>query len=106
MPVAELEAQLQALKQPAPGAAALPEAKPRVEKTERSKFPTVLLSGFVHLDADYFHQDPWSCALVGDIQDGVGFRRARLQALGNVAEFTAYSIEMDFASAGRPSVAK
>lgn len=66
-------------------------------------FPTARLSGFFHLDAGYFDQDANNQATLGDIQDGVGFRRARLQAVGSVAEFTNYSIEMDFASAGRPS---
>ncbi|MBL9095164.1 MAG: hypothetical protein JNL96_28355 [Planctomycetaceae bacterium] len=66
-------------------------------------FPSVRLSGFFHLDEGWFGQDAASRATLGDIQDGVGFRRARLQALGSVAEFTNYSIEMDFATAGRPS---
>jgi phosphate-selective porin OprO/OprP len=33
----------------------------------------------------------------------VGFRRVRLQALGSLAEFTNYSVEVDFAVVGRPS---
>jgi phosphate-selective porin OprO/OprP len=37
------------------------------------------------------------------MQDGTGFRRARLQAYGSLSEFTNYSILMDFAVAGRPS---
>ena len=36
----------------------------------------------------------------------MGFRRARLQAVGNLSEFTKYSLEMDFAVAGRPNVGK
>jgi phosphate-selective porin OprO/OprP len=67
------------------------------------KFPIIKLSGFFHLDAGFFDQDETSRATLGDIQNGVGFRRARLQALGSVAEFTNYSVEMDFATAGRPS---
>jgi phosphate-selective porin OprO/OprP len=66
-------------------------------------FPKVKLSGFFHLDAGAFDQDALNKAALGDIQNGVGFRRARLQALGSVAEFTNYSIEFDFAIAGRPS---
>ena len=66
-------------------------------------FPSVKVSGFFHLDTGYFSQDANSRATLGDIQDGTGFRRTRLQALGKVAEFTNYSIEMDFATAGRPS---
>jgi phosphate-selective porin OprO/OprP len=67
------------------------------------KYPTAKLSGFFHLDAGGFSQDAANRATLGDIQDGVGFRRARLQALGSVAECTNYSLEMDFATAGRPS---
>jgi phosphate-selective porin OprO/OprP len=37
------------------------------------------------------------------VQDGIGFRRARLQALGNLTEFTRFSVEFDFAIVGRPS---
>lgn len=74
-----------------------------LKKVEPGTFPTIKLSGFFHLDAGLFDQDENSRLTLGDIQNGVGFRRARLQALGSVAEFTNYSIEMDFATAGRPS---
>jgi phosphate-selective porin OprO/OprP len=74
-----------------------------VGKKEGPKYPNARLSGFFHLDAGYFHQDAANRAQLGDIQDGVGFRRARLQALGSVSEFTNYSLEMDFGTAGRPS---
>ncbi len=80
--------------------------KPVEQATERSpgpKFPLVRIGGFFQLDAGFFSQDAASIATLGDIQDGVGFRRARLQAYGSVAEFTNYSLEMDFAFAGRPS---
>ena len=66
-------------------------------------WPSVKLSGFFHLDAGHFDQDAANRALLGDIQDGVSFRRTRLQAVGSVAEFTNFSVEMDFAQAGRPS---
>lgn len=66
-------------------------------------FPSVRLSGFLHLDDGYYSQDTAGRATFGSMYDGVGFRRARLQALGSVTEFTNYSIEMDFATAGRPS---
>jgi phosphate-selective porin OprO/OprP len=70
---------------------------------ELDEVPVIKVSGFFHLDAGWFDQDAVSLATLGDIEDGVGFRRARLQALGRVSEFTNYSIEMDFATAGRPS---
>ncbi len=74
-------------------------------KADKGKLPNVRLSGFFHFDTGLFSQDAESMATLGDIQNGSGFRRARLQGIGNVAEFTKVSIEMDFgfAAAGRPS---
>ena len=66
-------------------------------------FPTVKLTGFFQLDTGWAHQDAANRAAVGDVQDGIDFRRARLAATGNVAENVAYMLEMDFAFPGRPS---
>lgn len=88
----------------------VPSAEQRLAALEKKtgqppspSFPSVRLSGFFHLDAGSFNQDTNSRATLGDVQDGVSFRRARLQAVGSVAEFTNYSLEMDFATAGHPS---
>lgn len=70
---------------------------------DKAKLPLVRMTGFAQLDYGAFGQNAASFANLGDIQDGVGFRRARLQAVGNLSEFTKYSFEMDFAVAGRPS---
>ncbi|MEX2175012.1 MAG: porin [Pirellulaceae bacterium] len=70
---------------------------------ESPHFPSVRVTGFFHLDTGLFQQDAINRSTLGDIQDGVGFRRARLQAVGNLSEFMTYSLEMDFATAGRPS---
>ncbi len=77
----------------------------RAAAEARNKFPFIRMSGFFHLDYGAFSQDANSVATLNRIQNGVDFRRARLQALGNLTEFTRYSIEMDFGSAGagRPS---
>jgi phosphate-selective porin OprO and OprP len=74
-------------------------------KAQQEKLPIIKLSGFFHYDTGFFSQDDNSRATLGDIQNGSGFRRARLQALGFLTEHTRYSIEMDFGSAGagRPS---
>ncbi len=77
---------------PAPTQAAA--AKP-VEKT----YPDVKITGFFHLDSARFGQSDESRAALGDIQDGTGFRRARLAATGNVSERGSYLLEMDFAQA-------
>ncbi len=65
--------------------------------------PLIRLSGFFQVDDGLFSQGPESRAVLGDIKDGIGFRRVRLQGLGAVAEFTRYSVEVDFAVLGRPS---
>ncbi|HEX4145240.1 MAG TPA: porin [Pirellulales bacterium] len=67
------------------------------------KVPNVRLSGFFQYDTIFFSQGAKNQAALGDIQNGSGFRRLRLIALGNLAEFTAFTMEMEFAGAGRPS---
>jgi len=66
-------------------------------------YPTAKLTGFFQMDAGWFRQDAASTAQVGDIQDDRGFRRARLAAVGKVADNVSYMLEMDFAFVGRPS---
>src|SRR5262249_51619390 len=66
-------------------------------------FPTHKITGFLQLDTAWYSQDPLNRKIVGDAQDGTGFRRARLAVLGKVAPLTLYQIEVDFATAGRPS---
>ncbi|HWB00975.1 MAG TPA: porin [Pirellulales bacterium] len=67
------------------------------------KFPSARITGFTQLDDYALYQTPLDRAIVGNGQNGVGFRRARLAVLGNVARFTSYILEVDFATAGRPS---
>lgn len=69
------------------------------------KYPIIRLSGFFQYDTGFFSQTPNNMATLGDMQNGSSFRRARLQGLGYLTEFTRYSVEMDFgnAGAGRPS---
>lgn len=64
-----------------------------------SGFPTVKVTGFFHLDAGFYNQDTVNRATLGDIEDGAGFRRARLAATGNVTERTSYMMEFDLAQA-------
>lgn len=74
--------------------------KPAAKKDE---FPTFKITGFIQLDSALYSQSEENMRLVGDAQDGTGFRRARFATNGKVAEFTAWQLEMDFATAGRPS---
>jgi phosphate-selective porin OprO/OprP len=67
------------------------------------EFPSHKITGFMQLDTGYHHQDANNIATVGDAQDGTGFRRLRFAVQGKVAEFTNYQVEVDFATAGRPS---
>jgi len=66
---------------------------------EKPNYPTVKVTGFFHLDSAWFDQDANNIATLGDIQDGTGFRRARLAATGNVTEDVSYMFELDFAQA-------
>jgi phosphate-selective porin OprO/OprP len=66
-------------------------------------FPKARLTGFFQTDAVWFEQDATNIAVVGDVQDGADFRRARLAAVGDVWDNVSYSLEMDFAFPGRPS---
>jgi len=78
----------------------------RLEGAARGKppsWPQVRLSGFMQADMGIFSQSLASKADLGNIQNGAGFRRTRLQAVGKLSDFTAFSVEMDFAIAGRPS---
>jgi phosphate-selective porin OprO and OprP len=66
-------------------------------------FPSVRLTGFFQVDAAAFTQDTANYRQFGQIQNDVGFRRARLAAVGDVSENVSYMVEMDFAFGGRPS---
>jgi phosphate-selective porin OprO/OprP len=73
------------------------------EGPKKETFPTFKITGFLQLDSAWYAQDHLNIATVGDAQDGTGFRRARLAVLGKVAPKTLYQLEVDFATAGRPS---
>ncbi|HVX13394.1 MAG TPA: porin [Pirellulales bacterium] len=82
------------------------EAEERISALEARtapKLPLIKLGGFFQLDNADYSQDAGSRRTYGTMQDGTGFRRARMQAYGSVTEFTNYIVEMDFASSGRPS---
>ena len=61
--------------------------------------PKVRLTGFFQLDAAYYDQDSASSATLGDIADGLSFRRARVAAAGDINEYTSFIVEFDFAQA-------
>ncbi len=77
--------------------------KNKADTEQKETYPTHKITGFLQLDTAWYSQDPANEALVGNAQDGTGFRRARLAVLGKVAPLTLYQLEVDFAAAGRPS---
>jgi phosphate-selective porin OprO/OprP len=68
-----------------------------------AKKPSFQIGGQLQADYLYFEQDEASQAAVGDINDAVDFRRARLTARGDGFEVVEYAIGFDFALPGRPS---
>ena len=60
-------------------------------------FPTVKVTGFFQLDSAWFSQDADNRLTLGDINDGLGFRRARFAATGDVAQDISYVFEFDIA---------
>ena len=60
-----------------------------------NSYPTVRVTGFFQADAGWIQQPADNRAVVGDIQDGADFRRARLAAIGDVAENVGYLVEFD-----------
>jgi phosphate-selective porin OprO/OprP len=76
---------------------------PTSKEEKKETFPTHKITGFLQLDTAFYSQDANNAALVGNAQNGTGFRRARLAVLGKVAPKTLYQMEVDFATAGRPS---
>ena len=73
------------------------------DAVKANTFPTHKLTGFLQLDTGYYSQGQKNTNTVGEGQGGTGFRRARFAVNGKVAEFTNYQMEVDFATAGRPS---
>ena len=65
--------------------------------SETDSFPTVKVTGFFQLDSAWFTQDETNLLTLGDIDDGLGFRRARFAATGNVAQDISYVFEFDIA---------
>jgi len=73
------------------------------KKKEDAKKPSFVFSGQVQADEVWFGQDADSRAAVGDLQDGVQFRRLRIGARGTSFEVLEYSLGVDFALANNPS---
>ena len=70
---------------------------------ETKKFPTASVTGFFHLDSGWFSQDELNRATLGDINDGLGFRRARLAAKGFVPTILSTSLNSTLRKARQDS---
>ena len=73
------------------------------KKKDDAKKPSLVMTGQVQADTVYFGQDEDSRIDVGDLQDGVQFRRLRIGARGTSFEVLDYSLGVDFALANQPS---
>ena len=73
------------------------------KKKDDARRPSLALTGQLQADTVYFGQDAESRADVGDLQDGVQFRRLRIGARGSGFEVFDYSLGVDFALANQPS---
>ncbi len=79
-----------------------PTRKPRPRKRPKNFRPQI--TGFTQLDTGFFRSRPVNRATVGDMQNGTGFRRARLAVKRQGSRVSPLiQIEVDFATAGRPS---
>jgi phosphate-selective porin OprO/OprP len=74
------------------------------QDAQKNKYPSaVTIMGVFQADAVAFNQDAANRASYGDIQNGAGFRRARLGARGSVTNNMNYFFQMDFGFFGRPT---
>lgn len=72
--------------------------KEAAEKAKAAQKPTISVSGRMFADAVIFQQSALSRAVLGDAQDTVFIRQARLGASGHMFQVFSYKVEMDFAA--------
>jgi phosphate-selective porin OprO and OprP len=98
--VESLEAQVRELHALLSGAAPKP---PAVSIPKAPKSPKILLNGMLHIDGGIVAQDSANADLIGDVDNSLGFRRARIGVDGFLTEHLYYRLVPDFAVSGRPS---
>ncbi len=69
----------------------------------KKKLPSVTVNGVFQADGVMFNQTDESRDQYGSIENGAGFRRARLSAKGSVTDSMNYFMQMDFGFFGRPT---
>ncbi|QDT53842.1 Porin O precursor [Caulifigura coniformis] len=98
--IASLEEQVRELrtllddKKTKPSAVAVPKA---------TKYPNIELNGMLHIDGGVVAQDQANIDLYGDVDNSLGFRRARIGVDGFITEHLFFRLVPDFALSGRPS---
>lgn len=70
---------------------------PTDEAAADSRWPDVGITGVFHLDGGFQKQSATSVATLGDLDDGLGFRRARIAATGSLGDDLSFIMEFDFA---------
>jgi phosphate-selective porin OprO and OprP len=76
----------------------LPDILPNAAEIQvRRKYPTIEMSGAFQVDVGLFSQSTANRRAVGPADDGADFRRARLAAMGDIAEHIGYKLQIDFA---------
>lgn len=82
-------------------------ATDELRSSKATDSPTLKMGGQLVVDSLWFSQGPQSRAAVGDVDDAVDFRRARLYGTGEAYDIFTYAIGFDFAQGsannGRPA---
>jgi phosphate-selective porin OprO/OprP len=89
---------LTALSAPSPPTPECPPVRSNPLAERLGLTPTIELRGRIEADAVIASQSTSSKALIGDLQNGYGFRRARLGAQGNIGTSARWVAEIDFAN--------
>jgi len=76
---------------------------PAVAVPKATKYPSIDLNGMLHIDGGIIAQDEANADLYGDIDNSLGFRRARIGVDGFITEHLYFRFVPDFALSGRPS---
>jgi len=86
-------------KEAAPTCPSNPPALPLVDDSQPSANPfTYRIRGRIETDAIYVHQTPRDQAILGELENAFGFRRARIGAEGTAGDQVRWVAEFDFAS--------
>jgi phosphate-selective porin OprO/OprP len=76
---------------------------PALSVPKAVKYPNIGLNGMLHIDGGIIAQDEANTDLLGDIDNSLGFRRARIGVDGFITESLYFRFVPDFALSGRPS---